>query len=388
MGRPLKTGLDFFSTDIDMDEDDKLLDLLDAVGTIEGTGIVWQLLNAIYKNGYFLELNDSILKKLCRKKHLDKDKMNIGIEYLTGMNMSYSQRAENASFFDYEVYKNYKVLTSRGVQKRYLLASARRLQIVFDRRFILLDCYEDIKLFKKKYDSELVDTKGQWVDLDLKSYLITFKINGLLGDNVNINPVNDNINNNYVDNMDINPVNVDTSAQKKRKEIDRTGNRKEIDRTGQEIEIPFSGFKQSKQRSYTEEYKILLLLWNSLDLPECRKLSPNLPNWGEIMESMKLYTLEEIEKSISNYHNLRSRKTAISYSTFPNFLIRGIEKYADSSIPFDNFKETQDEKKNTINTIPNYIPEEPLTNEEIEKRERLIEDTGGISEMFKKEIKK
>ncbi len=150
----------------------------------------------------------------------------------------------------------------------------------------------------------------------------------------------------------------------------------------------FSGFKQSKQRSYTDEYKILLLLWNSLDLPECRKLYVNLPNWGEIMNSMKLYTLEEIQQAIDNYHKLRSRKTAISYSTFPNFLIRGIEKYADSSIPFDNFKETQDEKKNTINTIPNYIPEEPLTNEEIEKRERLIEDTGGISEMFKKEIKK
>ncbi len=116
------------------------------------------------------------------------------------------------------------------------------------------------------------------------------------------------------------------------------------ERKNNKKEIPFSGFKQSKQRSYTEEYKILLTLWNSLDLPECRKLYVNLPNWGEIMNSMKLYTLEEIQQSIANYQTLRSRKAAISYSTFPNFLVRGIEKYADSSIPFDNFKKSEDEK--------------------------------------------
>ncbi len=101
---------------------------------------------------------------------------------------------------------------------------------------------------------------------------------------------------------------------------------------------------QTPQRKYADEYEILKTFWNSLNLPECRYTALNLPNWGEIMNSMQHYNLSEIEKSIDNYKQLRSRKTAISYSTFPNFLVRGIEKYADSSIPFDNFKESEDEK--------------------------------------------
>ena len=152
MGRPLKTGLDFFSTDIDMDEDDKIIDFLEKIGTNAGIGAIWQLLNAIYKQGYYLEWNNSILKKLCRKKHLDRNEIEQAIEYLTGSNMTYSQRQENPVFFNYELYKTHRILTSKGIQKRYLIAAARRAQIIFDQRFILLDYYEDTKPFKKRYE--------------------------------------------------------------------------------------------------------------------------------------------------------------------------------------------------------------------------------------------
>lgn len=101
---------------------------------------------------------------------------------------------------------------------------------------------------------------------------------------------------------------------------------------------------QPPDRNYTNEYETLRNQWNSLELPECRKLSPNLPNWNEIMESMRLYSFTEITQSIQNYAELRTRERAVTYTTFPNYLIRGIEKYADSSHPHDTFKESEDEK--------------------------------------------
>ena len=236
MGRPLKIGLDFFSTDIDMDEDDKLIDLLEDIGTIEGTGVVWHLLNAIYKSGYFLEWNDSILKKLCRRKQLDKTLMESGIKYLTGQNMTYSQRLENPTFFDYEIFKTYKVLTSRGLQKRYLIASGRRAKILFDQRFILLDYFEETRPYKKRFEKDPVDVKGYWTELDTKFYLINFITNGLLCDNIK----EDNVDTNRVcvdtntlesENVQNKDICVDTSAQIEKKETGKR-NRKEI-----EIEI-------------------------------------------------------------------------------------------------------------------------------------------------------
>lgn len=114
-------------------------------------------------------------------------------------------------------------------------------------------------------------------------------------------------------------------------------------------ERPFQGFKSSTlERDYSSEYKIHKKQWNSLSLPECRKLPVNIPNWGEILNSMQLYILEEITASINNYAELQSREKSITYTTFPNFLIKGIEKYADSSLPFDNFKESEDERNKRI----------------------------------------
>jgi len=108
----------------------------------------------------------------------------------------------------------------------------------------------------------------------------------------------------------------------------------------------FNGFQSTQpEREYTPEYEIHRNQWNSLNLPECRKLPTNIPNWGEILNSMQLYTLLEITAAINNYAELQPREKAITYSTFPNFLIKGIEKYADSSHPHDTFKETQDEKE-------------------------------------------
>ena len=111
---------------------------------------------------------------------------------------------------------------------------------------------------------------------------------------------------------------------------------------------PFTGFKPAQSRNYTIEYDKLIKLWNSLNLPESRKFSINIPNWDDLISGMCNYSFDEINKAIENYSKIKDRDKAITYSTFTNFLIRGIEKYADSSMPFDNFKESEDEKNKRI----------------------------------------
>ena len=114
-------------------------------------------------------------------------------------------------------------------------------------------------------------------------------------------------------------------------------------------ESVFNGFQPANnERDYSKEYKPLRIQWNDLKLPECRYTCLNLPNWSEIMNSMQLYTFDEIEKSITNYSELITRESAIRYSTFPNFLVKGIQKYADSSMPYQQFKESEEERLKKI----------------------------------------
>ncbi len=221
MARPLKTGLEYFGVDIDMDEDDKIIDYLEEMGTNTGIGALWQLLNAIYKQSYYIEWNSSLLKKLGRKKHLEKSEMETAVNLLTGSKLSYIERQENSVFFNYDMYKNFNILTSRGIQKRYLIASARRAKILFDRRFILLDYSEQTQPHSERVNGkyEIVDKKGFWTELDTKFYLLNFITNGLISDStngviVNTNLISDNTNTAQNEKLQPSKKNVNKSTQR------------------------------------------------------------------------------------------------------------------------------------------------------------------------------
>lgn len=52
MARPIKPGLEYFSLDVDIFEDDKIFDLQNEYGPL-GEVIYLRLLCLIYKNGYY-----------------------------------------------------------------------------------------------------------------------------------------------------------------------------------------------------------------------------------------------------------------------------------------------------------------------------------------------
>jgi hypothetical protein len=109
MGRPIKTGLDYFPVDVDFFEDRKIKYLFATFG-LKGEAIALRLLCRIYRNGGFLPWNDDEEKLFIAdlgKKISFHDVRGIIDECL------------KREFFNSAIYKEHQVLTSNGIQKRY-----------------------------------------------------------------------------------------------------------------------------------------------------------------------------------------------------------------------------------------------------------------------------
>lgn len=115
MARPNKIGLDYFPLDVDIFEDEKVSAISGEFG-IKGEITVIKLLCAIYRNGYFILWNDLLKFKLLRS--------------LPGISSELIESIVNRlvlwDFFDKTLFDSVKVLTSRGIQRRYFEASRRR----------------------------------------------------------------------------------------------------------------------------------------------------------------------------------------------------------------------------------------------------------------------
>lgn len=129
MARPLKKGLDYFPLDIGWFGDEKLIDVQNNFGPL-GEVIYIRLLCLIYKNGYYYEFEsmDRLSAMLIRS---------IGNRWVRGkhtVEQVILQLAES-NLFDMELVLS-GVLTSVGVQRRYLKAVERR-QCNIDKYWLL-----------------------------------------------------------------------------------------------------------------------------------------------------------------------------------------------------------------------------------------------------------
>lgn len=117
MGRQRKVGLDYFPFDIDFFDDEKIIAISGEFG-IKGEITVIKLLCAIYRNGYFILWNDLLKYKLA------KSCPGVSAELIE----SIVNRLVLWEFFDKALFDSVKVLTSRGIQRRYFEATKRRLK--------------------------------------------------------------------------------------------------------------------------------------------------------------------------------------------------------------------------------------------------------------------
>ena len=114
-GRPTKQGIDYFPMDVGFFTDVKIRKISRACGS-QSTSILICLLCNIYKDeGYYI-LRDKDLPFVIADT--------VGVS--EGAVKEVLIKSLQVGFFDQELYEKYKILTSSGIQKRFLLATYQR----------------------------------------------------------------------------------------------------------------------------------------------------------------------------------------------------------------------------------------------------------------------
>ena len=127
MARPDKLGLDYFPFDIDFFEDEKIEAISGEFG-LKGEMAVIRLLCAVYRNGYFIVWTEMLKMKLLKCLPGVSDEL---LEQIVN-------RLVRWGFFDKTLFDSVRVLTSKGIQRRYFNIVRRRKNITVDKTYILI----------------------------------------------------------------------------------------------------------------------------------------------------------------------------------------------------------------------------------------------------------
>jgi len=138
MARPSKDGLSYFPLDTDITEDEKVLYLESETG-LEGFAIYVKLLSTIYRNNYYMMWTEMQLGIYSKRFFVDKNTLSKVVSV-----------CKNVGLFDETLFEKYHILTSRGIQNRYLMASERRTGIEIVDEFCLVDREKLLKSKKVK----------------------------------------------------------------------------------------------------------------------------------------------------------------------------------------------------------------------------------------------
>lgn len=130
MARPIKEGLDYFPLDVDIDQDDKIA-LIEASHGLIGFAVIIKMFMKIYDNSYFYKWGEKEQLLFSKRVNVDINSLNDIINDCVKWDV-----------FSKKLYEEYKILTSKGIQKRYLEAAARRKEVRIKREYLLLSSKE------------------------------------------------------------------------------------------------------------------------------------------------------------------------------------------------------------------------------------------------------
>lgn len=128
MARPTAKGVEYFPLNVNFINDLKVRKLLLSCGA-ESIAVLIYLLSTIYKDeGYFVELHEDEIDLIA----LD---VNVTPEFV----LEVINKACEVRFFDVNLYENFNILTSKGIQERYLKITERRKNSVVITQFNLIN---------------------------------------------------------------------------------------------------------------------------------------------------------------------------------------------------------------------------------------------------------
>lgn len=136
MARPTKAGLDYFELDCQLEEKVRLIQ---AEFGLKGFAIVVKLYQKIYGEfGYYCEWNeDSLLLFMSENGVSSCDEKNLISEIVSA--------CIRRNIFSETLFHQFSILTSEGVQRRYLNATSRRERVELKKEYLLLSVDKNSK---------------------------------------------------------------------------------------------------------------------------------------------------------------------------------------------------------------------------------------------------
>lgn len=140
MARTQKQGLDYFPLDVIMDEK---VELIEAKYDLVGFAVIVKLYQKIYANGYFLNVTDETLLLLAKRINVNINQLNAIINDCL-----------HYGIFDKKLFEDYKILTSKGIQARFLEAIIRRKNVDLFNEYLLMSTsnYKNVTLIDQNVD--------------------------------------------------------------------------------------------------------------------------------------------------------------------------------------------------------------------------------------------
>jgi hypothetical protein len=129
MARTNKTGIDYFSFDVDFFQDEKV-QFVSARFGMKGEIIIIRLLCKIYRNGYYTYWDDDTALLFAK---------GVGDGCQDSCVKDVVHELLKRGFFDKSIFERFCILTSRGLQRRYFEAVKRYKQVDIIRDFLLVD---------------------------------------------------------------------------------------------------------------------------------------------------------------------------------------------------------------------------------------------------------
>ncbi|MTI61843.1 MAG: DUF4373 domain-containing protein [Firmicutes bacterium] len=280
MARPTKTGLDYFPLDTHMEDKIKLIE---AKYGIEGFGLLIKLYQKIYNNGYYIDWQEENIL-------LFSSEVNVSINQINDI----INDCLHWKIFNEELYKNYSILTSHGIQTRFIEATKRRKKVEIIKEYNLLKDYE------------------------INTNIVFVNINPV---NVDINPKNDN--NNKQSKVKESKVNNNTSSSKDNLiNCHESNSKKSDEEDGEKSKIPqayfnaFNCMMSPTQLQILESYiedglseEIIILALEQAALNNAKSLNyvqAILNNWVK----KKISTVEQANQAIVEHKAKQKNKSS------------------------------------------------------------------------------
>lgn len=134
-GRPTKAGLDYFELDCHMEEKVRLIQ---AEFGLKGFAVLVKLYQKIYGGfGYYCEWTTDSLLLFMSENGLPSDNKNLIADIVSA--------CIRRNIFSEQLFNEFNILTSEGVQKRYLNATSKREKIELKKEYLLISVPENNK---------------------------------------------------------------------------------------------------------------------------------------------------------------------------------------------------------------------------------------------------